>query len=69
MRRLGRFLATVAVVATLSTAATAVPAHAGAGRWADRHSMYQATNGSRCSHSNAQVPTSGRNDVIQPVAP
>jgi uncharacterized protein YkwD len=47
MPRLGRFLATVAVVATLSTAVAAVPAHAGAGRWADRHSMYQATNGSR----------------------
>jgi uncharacterized protein YkwD len=47
MRRLGRFLATVAVVATLSTTVAAVPAHAGPGRWADRHSMYQATNSSR----------------------
>lgn len=47
MRTFGRLIATTAVAVTLITAALGAPAHAGAGRWADRHAMYKATNVSR----------------------
>ena len=47
MRTLGRLIATTAVAVTLMTAALGSPAHAGGGRWADRHAMYKATNVSR----------------------
>jgi len=47
MRRLGRLIATTALAVSVMTGAFGVPAHAGAGRWKDRHAMYQATNVSR----------------------
>jgi len=55
MRMFGRLIATSAVAIALTTAFIGVPAHAGDGRWADRHSMYTATNVSRDRFSRLDV--------------
>jgi uncharacterized protein YkwD len=47
MRTFGRLIATTAIAIAMTTAVLGTPAHAGAGRWADRHSMFKATNVSR----------------------
>ncbi|MFL5790704.1 MAG: CAP domain-containing protein [Actinomycetota bacterium] len=47
MRTFGRLIATTAVAVALTTAALGTPAHAGGGRWVERHAMYKATNVSR----------------------
>src|SRR6476659_2494426 len=47
MRTFGRLIATAAVAVALTTTVIGAPAHAGVGRWTDRHAMYRATNVSR----------------------
>lgn len=55
MRTFGRLIATTALAIALTTGAVSVPAHAGAGRWADRHAMYKATNVSRGRFARSDV--------------
>jgi uncharacterized protein YkwD len=47
MRTFGRLIATSAIAVALTAAVLGAPAHAGDGRWVDRHSMFKATNVSR----------------------
>ncbi|HEX3301009.1 MAG TPA: CAP domain-containing protein [Actinomycetota bacterium] len=65
MRTIGRLIATTAVAVAMTTALVAAPAHAGAGRWTDRHSMFRATNVSRGRFSRLDV---GINRVMSKVA-
>jgi uncharacterized protein YkwD len=55
MRTFGRLIATTAVAVAMATALIGTPAHAGGGRWAERHSMYKATNVSRDRFSRLNV--------------
>ena len=55
MRTFGRLIATTAVAVAMTTALVGGSAHAGGGRWVDRHSMYKATNVSRDRFSRLDV--------------
>ncbi|HEV8089575.1 MAG TPA: CAP domain-containing protein [Actinomycetota bacterium] len=55
MRTIGRLIATTALAVALTTAVLGAPAHAGGGKWSDRHAMYKATNVSRDRFSRINV--------------
>jgi uncharacterized protein YkwD len=55
MRTIGRLIATTALAVALTTAVLGAPAHAGGGKWSDRHAMYRATNVSRDRFSRINV--------------